>query len=96
MQPVSINTTLNSTVVFSCEAIADQLSFLVDGEAADNEAIIDKGFSATSTNNGGTRKVELQAIAYNHNNNTKVTCRAVTYDPLQAVSSNISVLMVQG
>uniref|UniRef100_A0A1X7UGX7 Fibronectin type-III domain-containing protein n=1 Tax=Amphimedon queenslandica TaxID=400682 RepID=A0A1X7UGX7_AMPQE len=96
VQPVSVNATLNSTVVFYCKAVADQLSFIVNGKAADDEAVINRGFSATSTNNGGTRKVELQAIAYNYNNNTKLTCRAVTYIPLQAVSSNISVLMIQG
>ena len=96
MQPVSINTTLNSTVVFSCEGTGDQLNFIVNDEAADDEAVINRGFSATSTNNGGTRKVELQAIAYNYNNNTKVACRAVTYNPLQAVSSSISILMIQG
>uniref|UniRef100_A0A1X7TVB6 Fibronectin type-III domain-containing protein n=1 Tax=Amphimedon queenslandica TaxID=400682 RepID=A0A1X7TVB6_AMPQE len=57
---------------------------------------MDKGFSVSSTNNGGTRSAELQAIAYEHNNNTEVRCRAVTYEPPEIVFSNTSILMIQG
>ena len=93
---MSINTTLNSTVVFSCEAVADVLSFRVNDEPANDGAVMAKGFSETSTNNGGTRRAELQAIAYEHNNNTEINCTAFTSSPLQTVTSNISVLMIQG
>ena len=93
---MSINTTLNSTVVFSCEAIADQLSFRVNTEPADNQAVIAKGFIGTSTNNGSTRRAELQATAYKYNNNTEVRCRALTDEPLQAVFSDTAILMIQG
>ncbi|XP_019852423.1 PREDICTED: uncharacterized protein LOC109582213 isoform X2 [Amphimedon queenslandica] len=96
VQPVSINTTLNSTVVFSCEAVADELGFRVNNEVATDEAVVAKGFSVTTTNIGGTRRVELEAIAYEYNNNTEVTCTAITDEPLQAVFSNISILMIQG
>ena len=93
---MSINTTLNSTVVFYCEGTGDDLSFTVNAEPADDEAVIAKGFTGTSTNNGGTRRAELQAIAYEHNNNTNISCTAITLSPLQTETSNISVLMIQG
>ena len=93
---MSINTTLNSTVVFSCEATADDLTFRVNHTPADDEAVMDKGFSATSTNNGGTRRAELQGTAYEYNNNTEVRCRALTDKPLQLVFSDTAILMIQG
>ena len=96
VQPVSINTTLNSTAVFSCEAVADDLSFRVNNESAHDTGVMDKGFSATSTNNGGTIRAELQAIAYDYNNNTEVKCRAINDDPVQILFSNTSILMIQG
>ena len=92
---MSINTTLNSTVVFSCEAVTnDDLSIRVDGLLATDRAVINNGFSVT-TNDGanGTKRGELQAIAYEHNNNTEVRCRAVT----NVVNwSNTALLMIQG
>ena len=91
---MSINTTLNSTVVFSCEATADQLIVRVNGELATD--VQDKGFSVSSTSNGGTVRAELQAIAYEHNNNTEVWCRASTYDPFQVDFSDTSRLIIQG
>uniref|UniRef100_A0A1X7TS42 Fibronectin type-III domain-containing protein n=1 Tax=Amphimedon queenslandica TaxID=400682 RepID=A0A1X7TS42_AMPQE len=96
VQPVSINTTLNSTVVFSCEGTGDDLSFRVNNTPATNIDVIGKGFSATATNNGGTRKVELQAIAYDNNNNTEVKCQAITLDPPKIVFSKTVILMIQG
>uniref|UniRef100_A0A1X7UTB8 Fibronectin type-III domain-containing protein n=1 Tax=Amphimedon queenslandica TaxID=400682 RepID=A0A1X7UTB8_AMPQE len=95
-QPVSINTTLNSTVVFSCEGTGDELSFRVNNTPADDGAVIAKGFSATSTDNDGTRRAVLQAIAYEYNNNTEVKCRASTDEPLQVVFSDTAILMIQG
>uniref|UniRef100_A0A1X7TSA4 Fibronectin type-III domain-containing protein n=1 Tax=Amphimedon queenslandica TaxID=400682 RepID=A0A1X7TSA4_AMPQE len=96
LQPVSINATLNSTVVFSCEAVADDLSFRVNNTQATNIGVIAKGFSETVFNNGGTREAELQAIAYDHNNNTEVQCRAFTDEPFDVVFSNTTILMIQG
>ena len=97
VQPVSINTTLNSTVVFSCEAIADHLSFTVNGEAGDDEVVKGRGFSATSVNYGnGIRRAELQAIAHEYNNNTNISCRADIDEPLMTELSNRVVLMIQG
>ena len=93
---MSINTTLNSTVVFSCEAVADDLSFRVNDTQATNIGIIVKGFSETVFNNGGAREAELTAIAYDDNNNTEVQCRAITDEPFDIVLSNTAILMIQG
>ena len=92
---MSINTTLNSTVGFSCKAVADDLSFRVNNDSATDTDVIAKGFSVI-TSGTGTIRAELQAIAYEYNNNTEVKCRAVTDEPLQAVFSNTSILMIQG
>ncbi|XP_019860769.1 PREDICTED: uncharacterized protein LOC109589086 [Amphimedon queenslandica] len=96
VQPVSINTTLNSTVVFFCEGTGDELSFRVNNEPATNTDVIVKGFSVTSSVHNGTRRAELQAIAYEHNNNTEVRCRASTDEPLQVEFSDTAILMIQG
>ena len=96
VQPVSINTTLNSTVIFTCEAIADELTFRVNNESATDTNVTDKGFSVITNNRGGYRIGKLQAIAYNFNNNTNITCRAITDQPLTLVFSNTAVLLIQG
>uniref|UniRef100_A0A1X7TPR6 Fibronectin type-III domain-containing protein n=1 Tax=Amphimedon queenslandica TaxID=400682 RepID=A0A1X7TPR6_AMPQE len=96
LQPVSINTTLNSTVVFSCEAVANDLSFRVNNTPATDTNVTDKGFSVTTSSNGGTIRAELQALAYDHNNNTEVRCRAITDEPLQVEFSDTAILMIQG
>uniref|UniRef100_A0A1X7TVX0 Fibronectin type-III domain-containing protein n=1 Tax=Amphimedon queenslandica TaxID=400682 RepID=A0A1X7TVX0_AMPQE len=96
VQPVSINTTLNSTVVFSCEAVANGLTVQVNNVSATDGPVINKGFSVTSSTSGGNRSAALQAIAYDHNNNTEVRCVAVTYDPPQIVRSDTAILMIQG
>uniref|UniRef100_A0A1X7UTW5 Fibronectin type-III domain-containing protein n=1 Tax=Amphimedon queenslandica TaxID=400682 RepID=A0A1X7UTW5_AMPQE len=95
LQPVSINTTLNSTVVFSCEATADALSFRVNNLPDSNTDVTAKGFSVTSSGTG-TIRAELEAIAYEHNNNTEINCTAITLSPLRAVTSNTVVLTIQG
>ena len=93
---MSINTTLNSTVVFSCEATGDELSFRVNNVAATNTDVTAKGFSASTSVSDDTRRAELEAIAYEHNNNTEVRCRASTDDPPEILFSNTSMLMIQG
>ena len=94
---MSINTTLNSTVVFSCEAVADDLSFRVNDVSAHDTGVIAKGFSATSTINGGNDiTAELHATAYDYNNNTEIKCRAINDAPVQILFSNTAILMIQG
>ena len=95
IQPVSINATLNSTVIFTCEAIADELTFRVNGEQANHEEVKNKGFSASIRVNG-TRTGKLEAIAYDFNNNTNITCRASNDDPATVVRSDEALLLIQG
>ena len=101
VQPVSINTTLNSTVIFTCEAIADELTFRVNNVPASHEEVILKGFTFTLPANpggpNGTLTGRLQAIAYNSNNNTDIRCRASNDGPPATVElGNTSVLLIQG
>ena len=56
---------------------------------------MNKGFTA-STSGTGTLRGQLQAIAYDFNNNTNITCRASTDDPPAILLSNTAVLMIQG
>uniref|UniRef100_A0A1X7TVE6 Fibronectin type-III domain-containing protein n=1 Tax=Amphimedon queenslandica TaxID=400682 RepID=A0A1X7TVE6_AMPQE len=97
VQPLSINTTLNSTVVFSCEATADELSFRVNNIPGSHTDVMAKGFSPSiSGTAGSTIRAELQAIAYDHNNNTEINCTAITLSPLQTEASDTVILMIQG
>ena len=56
---------------------------------------MNKGFIVT-TSGTGTLRGELQAIAYDFNNNTNITCRASTNNPPAILLSNTAVLMIQG
>ena len=97
VQPVSINATLDSTVTFTCEADADELTFRVNNTPANAADVISKGFTVTTTGHGtGTLKGKLQAIAYDFNNNTNVKCRVSTDSPSETLFSNTSVLLIQG
>ena len=99
VHPVSINTTLNSTVYFTCEAIADVITFSVDGVLASHGNVKNKGFSETTGGTGGpngTITGRLQAIAYDFNNNTEISCRGSNNVPPTVVFSNTSVLLIQG
>ena len=100
VQPVSINTTLNSTVTITCKAIADEITFRVNNKPANHEEVILKGFTFTLlANPGGTNGTltgRLQAIAYDFNNNTNISCRASTDNPPTVVFSDTAFLMIQG
>ena len=99
VQPVSINATLNSTVTFTCEAIADVLTFSVNGEPASHTDIMNKGFKESTGGAGGpngTRTGELQAIAYDFNNHTIIRCRASNDNPATVVPSDAALLLIQG
>ena len=96
VQPVSINTTLNSTVTFTCEAIADDLSFRVNNKPATDADVISKGFAVSTGSTGGIREGELQAIAYSFNDNTNIRCRVSTDSPPEILFSDTAVLLIQG
>ena len=93
---MSINTTLNSTVIFTCEAIADDLIFRVNNEPSTDSSVTDKGFFVSTSANGNNRKGQLEVTAYEFNNNTNITCRASTDAPPKIVFSDIAVLLIQG
>ena len=100
LHPVSINTTLNSTVVFSCEAaVANHstddhgLTFRVNNMLASNTRFMEE-FSETTTCTDDTMRAELEAKAYEYNNNTEVKCRASAGKVI--IFSNTAVLMIQG
>ena len=104
VHPESINTTLNSIVIFTCEAITDEstleLTFRVNNKPSNDADVIAKGFTVstneTALPNGTTiRKGKLQAIAYNKNNNSNISCRA-SNDNSQLGFSYTSVLLIQG
>ena len=100
VHPESINTTLNSTVTFTCEAIADELTFRVNNVPANDADVIANEFTVSTNDtalpNGITiRKGKLQARAYNKNNNSNITCRA-SNDNSQLGFSYTSVLLIQG
>ena len=95
VHPQSVNTTLNSTVSFTCEAVADEITFRVNDISATFVNVINKGFnqqSAESLSDGEVRRV-LLAKALEDNNNTNVSCRAINSE---IVYSDIAVLRIQG
>ena len=96
VHPQSVNTTLNSTVSFTCEAIADLIDFQVNGSSADTGIVVNKGFIQQSayTLNGGKVRRMLLAETLEDNNNTNISCRA--YGSPVNVNSDIVVLRIQG
>ena len=95
LHPKSVNTTLNSTVYFPCEAVTDEINFKVNDESAANTNIVNKGFieqPQTTLSDGRKRRV-LLAKALIDNNNTNIVCRAIQ---TQILYSNIAVLRIQG
>ena len=94
VHPQSVNTTLNSTVNFTCEGVAD-ISFRVNDTSAVNEEVINKGFTQQSQEllSGGIKRRVLIVKALEDNNNTNISCRVIDS---QIVYSDIAVLKIQG
>ena len=95
VHPQSVNTTLNSTVSFTCEAVADLIDFRVNDSSAANVNIINRGFTQQLIDilNGGKLRRELLALAFKDNNNTNISCRAINSE---IAYSDIAVLRIQG
>ena len=79
---------------------AEEIAFFVDGVGAQEDDVINKGFTLSGITDidDNTRQQTLTALANATNNNTNITCRALTLDGTD-VSVNISdpaVLLVQG
>ena len=96
VHPQSVNTTLNSTVSFTCEGVADLIDFQVNDSSADTSDVVNKGFTQQSayTLNGGKLRRVLIAEALEDNNNTDISCTA--YGSPMNLCSNIAVLRIQG
>ena len=96
VHPQSVNTTLNSTVSFTCEALADLIDFQINESSADRGDVFSKGFiqqSAYTLSSGKLRRV-LLAEALKDNNNTNISFNGYGF-PVN-VYSNIAVLRIQG
>ena len=95
VHPQSVNATLNSRVNFTCEAVADTITFIVDDEIAGSINNTDRGFVEKSqdTLSDGRKRRVLSAKALENNNNTNISCRAINSE---TVTSDIAVLRIQG
>ena len=92
-QPVSLNTTLDSTVTFTCEATdASVIIFFVDDIPASDILIKNRSFTELKqeTINGTTTR-SLSVKAQEINNNTVIRC---TFFP--DTDSNNATLRIQG
>ena len=84
-------------MTFTCQAQfssgADYLFFLINSQTV-NAALTDRGFIELSlVTNGSIATRTLTVDALQDNNNTNITCRAIT-DVISI--SNIAVLLIQG
>ena len=103
VHPQSVNTTLNSTVIFTCEATSAgfKISFRVNDTFAGGLDIINKGFiqQPESTLSDGRKIRLLLAKALINNNNTNILCRAINIhnnSKIVHVHSDVAVLRIQG
>ena len=90
-----MNTTLNSTVNFTCEAIADTIIFRVNNVSAANVKVVNKGYTQQPQDplSDGIKRRVLLAKALVDNNNTNISCKAINSEN---VFSDIAVLRTQG
>ena len=95
VHPQSVNTTLNSTASFTCEANTVDITFLVNGTPSFAADIIKRGFTQQGVEDLGNGKWRgvLLAIAFDDNNNTNISCRVIGSG---TVFSDIAILRIQG
>ena len=94
-QPVSLNTSLNSTVTFTCEATDVSFIFFYVGEIPASENInFNRGFIELNQEsiNGTIRRRRLSVHAREINNNTYVYCFAIP----DGIRSDNATLTIQG
>ena len=96
VHPQSVNTTLNSTVSFTCEGVADLIDFQVNDSSADTSDVVNKGFTQQPAYliNGGKLRRMLLAKGLKDNNNTNISC--IAYGSPVNINSDIAVLRIQG
>ena len=98
-QPNNITVVHSTEVEFSCVAVeADVLSFLVDGIAASEQKVTDKGFIQLGTEdiNATTRRRNLTVTALTKYNNTEIQCVAFDIGNAKQQLSDNGTLLVQG
>ena len=92
---MSLNTSLNSTVTFTCEASGvSAIVFYVDSTLAKHQSIIERGFDElpqATINNTIERRI-LSVYAQEINNNTIIYCIASPGD----IRSSNATLRIQG
>ena len=95
VHPQSVNTTLNSTVNFTCEAVADDIIFRVNDTSASDTVVINRGFiqQPQNTLSDGRKRRVLLSKALINNNNTSILCTAIDSE---LVNSQKAVLIIQG
>uniref|UniRef100_A0A1X7TKJ5 Fibronectin type-III domain-containing protein n=1 Tax=Amphimedon queenslandica TaxID=400682 RepID=A0A1X7TKJ5_AMPQE len=93
-QPVSLNTSLNSTVTFTCQATGASFIFFYVGEIPASQDInVNRGFTELSqVAINGTIRRQLSVHAREINNNTYVSCAAIPGD----IRSDNATLTIQG
>ena len=94
--PESVNVSINSSVLFSCTAIADSLLFYVNGTSASNSNIEKLGFALTSesvVSDELERNLTLSKATANLNY-TEIFCRAKGNGGSN--DSDIALLLIQG
>ena len=100
VHPLPVNTTVSSGQVnFTCTARAEFINFCVNNTPADNADIVDKGFHQQDTVivNDTIRRKVLLVDPREGNNNTNISCVAITTSPLLTDdTSNTVLLLIQG
>ena len=100
VHPLSVIVTVNSGQVnFTCEARAQFINFLVNNTPADDANIANKEFHQQVTEhvNNTIRRRVLLVDPREGNNNTNISCVAITTSPsLTDDTSNTALLLIQG
>ena len=91
---MSVNTSLNSTVNFTCKATGVSFIHFLANDTSTSSALFEKrGFHHTpQTTFNGTTRASLSVWAQAINNNTIISCQLVPGD----INSTNALLMVQG
>ena len=99
IHPIPLNVTVNSGHVnFTCTARAQFINFRVNNTPADDANIANKGFHQQGTEhvNNTIRRRVLFVDPREGNNNTNISCVAITTSPLSDDTSNTVLLLIQG
>ena len=91
VHPQSVDTTLNSTVIFTCEIVpADMIHLQINNMSVSN--VNNRRIINTSGNNFNcTKRQVLLAIAFQNNNNNNISCRIINNS-----NGDIVALRIQG